>query len=160
MNPIAIVSMEGVLVEGPDLKSSPPTKNGRVFYEALKSQYQILLLSTDPSQELARSWLKREHISGFGSVFCRPSNTILSPVDWKAAKIREMQAEGWPVMLYVDADPAAVKAAFLEGVPTALITTPRYSRPEWRPDSERNIKPWDSLVDTIEEEHLLKAPEA
>lgn len=159
MTPIAIICLEGVLVEGTDLKASPPTKTGRGIHEAFKSQYQILLLSTDPSHELARAWLKREYISGFGTVFCRPENTILSPVDWKVSKIREMQAEGWPVMLFVDADPTAIRAALLEGVPTALITTPRYSRPEWRPDSERNIKPWDSLVDTIEEENLLKAPE-
>lgn len=157
MNPLAIIALEGVLVDGVDLKASPPTKHGKLFYAALKSQYQTLILSTDPSHELARAWLKREGITGFGSVFCRPANTILSPVDWKVSKIREMQSEGWPIALYADSDPASIRAAFLEGVPTALLASPRYSRPEWRPDAERAIRPWDSLVDTLEAEHLLKA---
>ena len=160
MNPLAIISLEGVLVEGTDLKASPPTKTGRILYESLRSQFQLLILSTDPSPALAREWLKREHYAGYGSVFSRPDNTILSPVDWKVSKIREMQSEGWPVMLYMDSDPAAIRAAFLEGVPTALIATPRFGRPEWRPDADRGIKPWNALVDTLEQEQLLKAPEA
>ena len=160
MNPLAIVALEGVLVEGTDLKASPPTKHGHALYEAIKSQYQILVLSTDPSLELARTWLRRESYTGFGTVLCRPTTTILSPADWKMARLREMQAEGWPVMLYVDSDPEAVRAAFLEGVTTALIASPRYGRPEWRPDADRSIKPWDALVGTIEEEHLLRVSEA
>ena len=159
MNPLAIVCMEGLLVEGTDLKASPPTRHGRLLYEALKSQYQILLVTTDPSAELARAWLKREHLTGFGSVYTRPTTTILSAVDWKVAQIREMQSEGWPVMLYADSDPAAVRAAYLAGVPTMLVASPHFGRPEWRPDADRSIKPWDALVDTMEQEHLLKAPE-
>lgn len=160
MNPLAIVCLEGVMVDGSDLKASPPTKHGSLLYAALKGQYQTLFLSTNPSHELARAWLKREGVTGYGTVFCRPENTILDPVDWKVSKIREMQSEGWPVMLYLDSDPASIRAAFLEGVPTALIASPRYGRPEWRPDAERAIRPWDSLVDTLEQENLLKAPEA
>lgn len=159
MNPLAIINLEGVLVDGQDLKSSPPTKHGRLLYDALKGQYQALILSTDPSHELARAWLKREGVTGFGSVFCRPTNTLLSPVDWKVSKIREMQAEGWPVMLYVDSDPESIRAAFMEGVTTMLVASPRYARPEWRPDGERSIRPWDSLVDTLEAEHLLRTEE-
>ena len=157
MNPLAIIVLEGVLLDGSDLKASPPTKHGPLFYAALKSQYQTLILSTSPSHELARAWLKREGMTGCGSVFCRPSNTMLSPVDWKVSKIREMQSEGWPIALYADSDPASIRAAFLEGVPTALLASPRYGRPEWRPDAERTIRPWESLVDTLEAEHLLKA---
>lgn len=159
MNGLAIVCLEGLLVEGTDLKASPPTKHGRMLYEALKSQYQLLVITTDPSIELARAWLKREHLTGFGSVYCRPNDTVLSPVDWKMSKIREMQSEGWPVMLYVDSDPASIRAAFLHGVPTALVASPKFGRPEWRPDVERGIKPWEELVDTMEQESLLKAPE-
>jgi hypothetical protein len=159
VNPLAIINLEGVMVDGVDLKASPPTKNGRMLYDALKGQYQMVVLSTCPSYELARAWLKREYITGFGSVFCRPDNTILSPVEWKMTQIREMQSEGWPVMLYVDADPTAIRAAILEGVSTALVTTPRFARPEWRPDADHSFRSWESLVDTIESEHLLKAPE-
>jgi len=159
MQPLAIVCLEGLLVDGTDLKASPPSRHGRVIYECLKGQYQVLIVTCDPSIELARSWLKREHVVGFGTVLSRPDNTILSPIDWKVSKIREMQSEGWPVGLYVDSDPASVRAAFLEGVPTMLVSSPRFSRPEWRPDGERGIKPWEALVDTMEQEHLLKVPE-
>jgi hypothetical protein len=159
VNPLAILCLEGVMVEGTDLKASPPTKTGRLLYESFKGQFQLLIITTDPNVALAREWLKREHYTGFGSVYARPENTILSPVDWKVSKIREMQAEGWPVMLYVDSDPTSVRAAFLEGVPTLLVATPKFGRPEWRPDADRSIKPWDALVDTMEQEQLLKAPE-
>lgn len=159
MNTVAIIHLEGVLVQGTDLKASPPTKYGRALYEALKTQFALLILSSQPDTALARAWLKRESFAGYGSVFCRPDNTILDLVEWKVSKIREMQAESWPVMLFVDSDPASIRAAFLEGVPTALISAPRYARPEWRPDADRGIKPWDTLVGTLEEEQLLKAPE-
>lgn len=160
MNPVAIICVEGVLVDGTDLRASPPTKFGRLYYDALKTQYQLLLISSlEPNAQLVRAWLKREHFAGFGTVFTRPSDTLLSPDDWKVSKIREMQSEGWPVALYVDTDPASVRAAFLEGIPTSLLSSPRYGRPEWRPGEDRGIKPWDALVDTIEAEQLLKAPE-
>ena len=159
MNQVVIISVEGFLTEGTDLRNSPPIQSSRILFDTLKATYQVVFLSTEPDQVLVRSWLKKEHFLKYATVFCRPASSILTPVDWKMAQVRELQADGWSIAYFMDTDPQAVEAAFLEGLPSLLMASPHYARPEWRPDTTHAVRPWDTLVSTLEKENLLRVQE-
>jgi hypothetical protein len=153
---LVVLSIEGVLSKSPDLRTEPPSIVGKVLFESLKDRHRVLLLSVGNDVELVRSWLLKERFKNYASVQCMPKNTALSVPAWKASVVREMLSEGWDIAMFIDSDPKAVQSVFLEGVPSLLVASPQYARPEWRPDSERHIKPWDDLVSIIEKESLAK----
>jgi hypothetical protein len=150
------MQLEGVLSDTDDLRTTQPSHTGKYLYEALKGSFRLVLM-TSAEPELAHLWLRKERITGYGQVLYHPPSSIQENVDWKRSQIREIQSEGWPIVLYLDVDPVAVRMAFLEGLHTLLLASPRYSRPEWRPDGEYKVRSWDDLVSTIEEENLSKA---
>jgi hypothetical protein len=157
---IIVMGLEGVLTETDDLRTSPPHKTGYLLYEGLrKGGFQMVLLAASAEMELVRSWLRKEHITDFATVRCRPASSILSVPAWKLTQLRELAADGWKIACFMDSDPAAVAAAFHEGVATNLISYPRYSRPEWRPDATRSVRAWDDLVSTLEKENLSREKE-
>lgn len=153
---LIIMSIEGLLTKTPNLHTEPPTVLGKTLFATFKDQHRLLLLSTNPNVELVKGWLLKERFKGYASLQCIPSNTTLTPSQWKADAVRTMLSEGWEVGMFFDADPAAVKAVFMEGVASFLLASPQYARPEWRPDVDKNIRPWDELVSTIEKEALVK----
>lgn len=153
---LIVLSVEGILTKAPDLHTEPPTILGKTLFATLKDQHRLLLVSTNPDHALVKEWLLKERFKGYATLQCKPRNSALSDSNWKASIVREMLSEGWEVGAFFDADPASVQAVFMEGVPSLLLAAPQYARPEWRPDSEKSIRPWDQLVSTIEKEALVK----
>lgn len=153
---LVVMAVEGVLTKAPDLHTEPPTVLGKNLFATFKDQHRLLLLSTNPDHALVREWLLKERFKGYASLQCKPKSSAMSDSDWKANTVRNMLSEGWEVGTFFDADPKAVQAVFMEGVPSFLLAAPQYARPEWRPDADRSIRPWDQLVSTIEKESLVK----
>lgn len=156
-----VMSIEGVLVESHDLKTGLPSQSGRLLYENLIQGYAVVLL-TQHDPELVSGWLRKEGIKGFATVLSSATTSTalsLSPSAWKAYQVRSFLQTGTAVAWFVDTDPEAIAAVFLEGVPTMMISSPYYTRPEFRPDVTRRVRKWDDLVTTIESERLVKARE-
>lgn len=157
MTTSVVMTVEGVLSTGPDL-ASLPQEQGLILFEALKAGYQITLV-TAHERALAEQFLVRNGIKGYASIrFFHDTGLGLEPAAWKAHVVREMQLAMRPVSWFIDSDPVAIQMVFLEGVPTMLLSHPRYIRPDFRPDAKREVRPWGSLVDTLDREKVL-APE-
>lgn len=54
------------------------------------------------------------------------------------------------VDLVIVGDPATAAMLLAAGYTTVLVTHPRYSRPQWKPDYCGEPRPWDDLVAEIE----------
>lgn len=152
-----VMTIEGVLTETHDLKSTLPSQSGRLLYENLIQGYAVILL-THHDRELVDTWLRKEGIKGFATVLSFAStSTAMSLNGWKAYQVRSFIQTGTPVSWFVDTDPEAIALVFTEGVATLLVSSPYYTRPEFRPDVTRHVRKWDELVTTIEHEKLLKS---
>ena len=153
---IAVITVEGVLSETDNLRSSPPTKLGRDFFNSLKAAYRIVLLSNQPDNGAARAWLKKEGFKGFAMVLCYPVSTLPSLTGWKVNQVREMLGDGWDIAMVIDTDEHVHQAVLQEGVPSILVSYPRMARPGKLPETPGPLRSWDQITATVEEQNLLE----
>jgi len=155
--PTAVFSIESVLTTGSNLSISANESvgEGRILYDALKSQYRIVIMSDHPDSDAVKSWLIRERLSGFAFVYGYDRSSGLSPAEWKVAKIRELQSHGHNIGFYIDGNPETVRHVVELGINAILVAYSGklpglYGR-------EREITPWYDLVATVEEHAMLRA---
>lgn len=151
-----VMAIEGVLVESQDLKTGLPSQSGHMLYNTLVQSYSVVLV-THHDAELVDTWLRKEGIKGFATVFnYSASSTAMSLSSWKAYQVRHLLQSGSAVAWFIDTDPSAIAEVYVEGVPTMMLSHPYFTRPEFRPDADRQVRPWNDLVTTIETEQLLR----
>jgi len=143
---IALISLEGVLANGDDLRSAAVHRWTRPLYDGIRSQFRTVAL-TASDQTIARGWLTRENLHGWTAVMSS-SLSIMSYGDWKIDQIREFQANGWEIAFLLDVDQAVTVVAQSMGVLTLTIGLPLHW-PGWKAD-DTSIRPWNEISDTVE----------
>lgn len=109
-----------------------------------------LAVNEDYPREQLEEWLKKE---GFKPSFYE---TILEtqPV-LVAERVHRISAVFGKAKWYVDNDPQVCAETLKLGIPTMLVASPYIIRPEWNVD--KTVKPWDTLVEEVNRQHLLRA---
>jgi hypothetical protein len=149
---IAVISIENSLSQGPDLRSAAAYRASRPFYEALKGAYQLVGLTT-ATEEIARWWLKREHMAEWALL--RYWNEATSPFDhleWKVQEVREFLSSGWEISFYVDSDWSPLMKVLQLGVSTLRIEH-SHVVPGWRDPETTAPRPWSDIAATVEAIH-------
>jgi hypothetical protein len=142
---IAAIAIEGVLAAGPDLRTAPPTKWCRPFYEGLAQNFRTVAFSSaDP--DVASWWLKREGLTGWAAVMSQEAH-ITEYSEWKVRQIEEFLAEGWEVGLLLDVDNAVIERVTELGVLTLKVSYPAI-KVGWR-QHEASPRPWADVSGTL-----------
>jgi hypothetical protein len=117
------------------------------LYRSLGTHWRQVLITTWDRDE-AKRWLRTERIRY--DLLMDKGVSILGDRQWKLNCVREVSAMGWPIGLYLDADPAVVQQVLAMGVTTLLISF-RTHRPNWIP-ADNPPRAWDDLVNFIDEQ--------
>jgi hypothetical protein len=141
---IACLAVEGVLAAGDDLKRAQPTKWGRSLYEALATEFRMILF-TQADPEIAQWWLKQEMLKGWAGVMTQ--EPYLEYPDWKVRQIEDFLAEGWEVGLVLDVDPNVLERVTELGVLTLLLSYPT-TKVGWK-SRESSPRPWADVSGTL-----------
>ena len=141
---IAIIPIEGVLANGEDLRTAPPTKWGRAFYEGLVVNFRTIAF-TQADPEIAAWWLKRETITGWAAVMTQ--EPYLDYPDWKVRQVQDFLAEGWEVGIMLDTDPEVLERVSELGVLTLKVSYPSM-RTGWK-QHETSPRPWNDVSSTL-----------
>jgi hypothetical protein len=141
---IAVVTIEGVLANGEDLRTAQPTKWGRSLYEGLVVNFRTIAF-TQADPEIAAWWLKREMITGWAAVMTQ--EPYLDYPQWKVKQIEEFLAEGWEVGMMIDTDPEVLARVTDLGVLTLQASYPT-TRIGFRPH-EASPRPWADVSSTL-----------
>src|SRR5262245_36465084 len=144
MSYIACVSIEGVLADGDDLRTAPPTKWGRALFDGLRSQFRVIGF-TMAEHDLAAWWVRREGYVDWAAVMSH--EPYLDYASWKVGQIRDFLAEGWDVGMMLDIDQQVLKHVSELGVLTLTLSYPA-NRVGWR-GIDPQPRSWSDLVDTI-----------
>jgi hypothetical protein len=152
---IIVITIEGVLSETDDLLSSPPTKEGRDLYNALKGPYRVILFSNGDDHAVAKEWLKKEGFKGYAMLLCYPL-AALALTGWKISQVRMMLGDGWDIAMVIDTDRQVHQAMLDEGVASVLVSYPGMARPGRLPESPGPLRPWDEIAATVEERNMLQ----
>jgi hypothetical protein len=116
-------------------------------YKALATSYRTVVI-TRWDREEAKRWLRVERVPY--DLLLDRGDSILDAQAWKAHCVKEVMAMGWPVGLYIDADPSVVREVLAMGLTTLLVSF-RVKRPSWVPTREAP-RQWDDLVTFIDEQ--------
>jgi hypothetical protein len=149
MRQTAVVALETVLSEG---ALGKPRASALPLWNALTTQYRIIVLTTSKDFEAASAWLKREHFVNAALVRHQGSLALL-PSQWRVHEVTEMLSQGWTIDLYLDGHADAVSGVAKLGITTLLFGPPRAGSWVLEP---HEMRPWDEVVDRVEREHAAK----
>lgn len=152
--------VEGVLARaGSAPAQRQPIPEGVRLYEALRKIYKIVLL-TSGSDSTVEDWLSRQGIKGYTVLAGKPRPEDYPKfADLRADQLMDLRAHGYALELFVDANPAAVARAIELGVTGLVFASPKYLRPEFRPDAETKVRAWDEIEAEIGRQNALRARE-
>lgn len=141
---ICVITVEGVLSQGIDLKNSQPTKWARLLYDSLHTQYRMVAFTSNDN-EVAKWWLQREMLKDWAAVMTQ-EDAIVRYEDWKLRQLEDFLSEGWEVGMIIDSDPVVIARAGEMGIMGMQVSYPIY-RPGFRPPEEAP-RPWANIVDS------------
>lgn len=127
---ITIISIENVLARGEDLKTAQPTKQAKALYDGLRTQNNTVGF-TRATEEIARWWLKREHLDQWATILSYPPSGTFTWDRWRIDQIRGFLSEGWEIFTYVDTNLHIIDEVRAMGVPTLCVGYPQ-TAPGWK----------------------------
>ena len=145
MSGMCVVSIEGVLSAGWDLRQSPPTKWARTLYDALHSQY-LMIGFTQAAPELVKWWMKRESLHEWSALMTQEA--YLDYPQWKIRQVEDFLAEGWQVDLMIDIDPYVLEEVTGLGVLTLTMQVPEHPV-GWKPPKDESVRAWTNVVESL-----------
>lgn len=145
---IIVISIENTLAQGPDLRTAAAYRQAHPLYEVLKGGYQLIGLTKAPV-EIAKWWLKREHMNEWANLLVYDESTAFTWTEWKVLRVREFLSEGWEVAFYIDMDWGAIHEIHAMGVSTVRIDH-AITRPGWQDPSTTAPRPWGDVAATVE----------
>ena len=145
-----VLSLDGVLRS--DTGELIP--DGLVMYRAFKILGRVILI-TSLEESMARVWLMMHNLSDYDLLL--DNSCSLDPEE--SLKVRQLsvaKARG-SVNFYVDSDPSMAAEALRQGLTTILVSSPKYSRPDFRPDAPKGVRRWADIVEERTRQQSLKA---
>jgi hypothetical protein len=137
-----LIQVEGVLTN----QVGQPIPVGEQVYRSLVHANRIVL-STNKYKADAERYVALRSLTDWANL--RTAEAVLPGVDTYRRHI-ELERQMGSLDLVVSADPAMVEHCFKESVPAMLFAHPVYMVPEFRPDSEFSLRPWNDMVNEIE----------
>lgn len=137
-----LIACEGVLRN----TTGAPIPEGISLYAMLCQGYRVSLCLDGPLRE-AEHWLR---VNGLD----RHDHVLDSSVEYAGVDLRDRQMEieriSSRIDMVLDPSPERVASAMRKGIPALLFMHPRYTRPEFRPDLTRKIRPWATIAAEID----------
>lgn len=151
MTPIAVIALDGVLV---DEATTAPIPTGRRLYDTLSASYRVFLVLDAPLDPL---WLQ---IAGFTSHKVVIENFPELGEDKTARRIRQMErirGMGGTVDLLIDSDPFVAAEVAKMGIVCLHYVDAPYARPEFHPSYKDVVTPWEMMVEEIDKTKVIRA---
>lgn len=151
------ITLDALALPANDLGARQPRPETRRLWNALFPYYhgRILVIADGIKREgmqgeqILLEWLKRE---GYKASSVDMVESSGSEVRYDRA-VALSSVYGMPHW-FIDIDPECIAKVARYGIPTLLVTVPHTIRPEWT--DGREYKPWDMLVEEINNQELAK----
>lgn len=150
--PVVIIAVEGVLMKNID----QPSMEGIALYRAFSATHNIILICDYHDEKFMKDWFMLEDLQSHGKVHyinAPNRNCSTEHLDF-AMKIKR---QGSPIHYVIESDPQKAALLLKNGFNTLLCSHYSYAYPQWMPDYPNEIRPWDELTRTIDEQVKLKA---
>lgn len=147
---IAIVTIEGVLAQGADLRVARSYKQARPLWAALRSEFQLVGLTRAPA-EVARWWLRQEGMydRNWAQIRAWSSDTSLfSWENWRFHEVRNMLAEGNEIGVCLEHSFNCAEMLHSLQVPVMWLSYPAKAL-GWQDPEDTAPRPWADVATTV-----------
>ena len=79
------------------------------MYRGLATEFRTIVLTVGDRDDAKR--VLQSNLAKY-EILLDKGDSVLTDVSWKVSKVREALGTGWPVGLYLDVDPDAVRQVF------------------------------------------------
>lgn len=139
-----LVFLDGVLKND----SAAPVVQGVALFRSLQAQRRTLILCDD--KERTEIWLRENKLVQIDDLISSKELGLDTPL-----KLIDHCRSAGPVDLVVTADPEVATQTLESGLTTLLFLSPKYIRPEFRPDSNKGVKSWADLQAEVDKQAEL-----
>jgi hypothetical protein len=126
---------------------------GRGLYQAFAKSTRLHLLSYSWTEEELAAWLSRNQLTGHLGIINAAGPTPEQRLD----ALRRIRS--WRVELIVEPDPQCAAREIADGWNVLLHAPALYAEPNWRPDSNPEIRSWQSLTQEMSHQQKLRQHE-
>ncbi len=147
---IAIVTIEGVLAQGADLRVARSYKQARPLWAALRSEFQLVGLTRAPA-EVARWWLRQESMYDRNWAQIRPWSSdvsLFSWENWRFHEVRNLLADGHEIALCIDQSSNVCEMLHSLQVPVMQMSYPTKAL-GWQDPEDTVPRPWADVASTV-----------
>lgn len=150
-----VITLDTLALPAETVGARAPSMEGRRLWNLLFQQYNgsIILIADDrDDKEHLAYWLKSE---GY-----KPSMIDYAVDSTPREKVRratQLRNAFGRLHWFVDIDPYSAQLALEDGLPTIITVAPSVPRAEWRSDRIDGNTPWDTLVEEIDRQRIMRA---
>jgi hypothetical protein len=148
----AVLAIDGVLRR---TVTGAPIEEGIKLMNGLKMFYNIVLVAD--SAEPMKDWLDLECVFGYTQVKYPEECLDLSPRLMRLMQVSQIQQQGYAIRLVVEPDPGVAAHLLVNGYNVLNFLHSTYSLPEWRPDWDGTVRPWEELSAVVARNARLRA---
>lgn len=144
-----LVTFDGVLCHGGFRIQAEPVMEHIALVKALEAAYRLVyVVPADADLEHADTWL----LTNLGEM-----DPVVLHGDSLSEHLRRARLGRYNVVSVLTSDPGTAAEALRLGLTPLLLTSPSYARPEFRPDWDRDPRPWDAVIEEVDHQRRLKA---
>lgn len=126
---------------------------GLTLYKALCRERPVILVVDGVAVDIATTWMSTHLLTTHAMTL--PNPDLTSPAEGRSVVIEVLRKFRVEFSIETDTDLAA--RMLHNGIPTLLLSNPFYDRPEFRPDAEKSVAPWESIVAELDAQRALLA---
>lgn len=123
---------------------------GIQLYHSLATQFRLVVDSSHDDINDIEHWLQVNALKRHTLILHRePEQAHLDDLMLRRTHLGEWRGQGFDVALYVTSSPSVAAAMMNQGCPALLLAHPQFARPEYRPDHQAAMRPWNEIEDEI-----------
>lgn len=139
-NHIAI-TVEGVLKTPND---EAPIMSGVLLYKSLCKTHRITLILDSFNKEKLQYWLIVNSLTDHIAEVYWERDDPDDIVERRLIQVKRMKRDG-PLSMVIESNMEVVAEVFKAGTPTMLYMHPQYIHPDFHPDAQTVVTPWNQL---------------
>lgn len=124
--------------------------DGAAIYKSFNENYRVLIVTDD--KEKTDIWLKTNNLAKKIDDIVEIEDTPLG--DAMFYTVERERAKG-KIDFVVTEDSDLTKRLIEVGIPVLVFLNPRYTRPEFRPDTRSGIKSWGLITEELDKQQGL-----
>ena len=136
--------MDGVIRKPRDLSV---IMDGAAIFKSFNENYRVILITDD--KEKTDVWLKSNNLAKKIDDIVQIVDT---PLDNPRLLTVEVQRSKGKIDFVVTDDPELSKDLIEIGIPVLVFLNPRYTRPEFRPDTRVGVRSWEQITDELDKQ--------